>query len=373
MRSALVTVLVLTIAALGCSEDAEWSGMISEAAGVTVVQNPATPIEREEVLLRSDLTVEDPDWRDIVDLAATGDEVILLDRPGHRIIRVDGSTGEIIASFGREGAGPGEFERPFGVAVAGDRIYVGDSGSAGIDVFDASGNYIETIRTGGLVFSLHSAEEEGVFFRRGMGGEQQWLRLTPGSTEAMPLSVEPWEQAASQFDGACIRSTAGPSGITEILCSTMIFRHLGPDGRMVRQVSADLPTEPVEENVLDEHLASVRQTMASSGMPSALIRRQVDQQRELLSSNPRFREVQHSGDLYVVWEQKHPDLGLEPAEFHFFDEIGRWLASSSISAPLHDFLVTNDRIYALEIDEVTGLKSLRSYVLPPEIDGGAQR
>ncbi len=74
--------------------------------------------------------------------ASTG-EIYVSDGYGnHRVVRMS-AAGEPIASFGRAGSGPGEFELPHGIAIdAQDRIYVADRGNRRVQVFDREGRFL---------------------------------------------------------------------------------------------------------------------------------------------------------------------------------------------------------------------------------------
>lgn len=76
------------------------------------------------------------------DLAfASNGEIYVSDGYGNsRVVRFSKS-GEPIASFGRKGSGPGEFDLPHGIAIdARDRIYVADRSNQRIQVFDRDGH-----------------------------------------------------------------------------------------------------------------------------------------------------------------------------------------------------------------------------------------
>ena len=61
-----------------------------------------------------------------------------------RVVKYD-KDGKPLMKWGTRGKGPGEFNGPHGVAVSanGDRVFVSDRGNARIQVFDASGKFIE--------------------------------------------------------------------------------------------------------------------------------------------------------------------------------------------------------------------------------------
>ena len=64
--------------------------------------------------------------------------------PGkHRLLALDPKQGwKVVLEVGKEGEGEAEFEYPNGVALAGDRIYVADSVTNRLQVFDKQGQYL---------------------------------------------------------------------------------------------------------------------------------------------------------------------------------------------------------------------------------------
>lgn len=64
-------------------------------------------------------------------------------------VRVFDGDGEFLSRFGQPGQGPGDFERPYGIEVAGDRVFVYHR-RFDVSVWDTEGNFIrdrQTLRT----------------------------------------------------------------------------------------------------------------------------------------------------------------------------------------------------------------------------------
>lgn len=60
-----------------------------------------------------------------------------------RLVRLDPATGDR-TRFGGPGTAPGQFARPWGLAIRGDELYVADSGNARIQVLDLDGQVLRT-------------------------------------------------------------------------------------------------------------------------------------------------------------------------------------------------------------------------------------
>ncbi|MFC1545698.1 6-bladed beta-propeller [Gemmatimonadota bacterium] len=72
--------------------------------------------------------------------------IYVLDSKNHRV-QVFDHDHDYLFSFGRQGQGPGEFQRVECIDLdAAGNIYVGDPGNARIEVFDPSGTYLRSIR-----------------------------------------------------------------------------------------------------------------------------------------------------------------------------------------------------------------------------------
>jgi DNA-binding beta-propeller fold protein YncE len=83
-------------------------------------------------------------------------QIYVVDGVNNRI-RIFSSRGAPVSSFGREGAGDGEFKYPLGIDIAGpDRVYVADSGNHRIQIFDRAGGFIAKINLPGT--DRHAAD-----------------------------------------------------------------------------------------------------------------------------------------------------------------------------------------------------------------------
>eukprot|EP00058_Branchiostoma_floridae_P003903 XP_002589391.1 hypothetical protein BRAFLDRAFT_77833 [Branchiostoma floridae] len=60
-------------------------------------------------------------------------------------VEIDVGSNNPVLRFGQLGSQQGQFDRPIGVAVRGDRLYVADLGNNRVQVFDLSGNFLYTL------------------------------------------------------------------------------------------------------------------------------------------------------------------------------------------------------------------------------------
>ena len=82
-------------------------------------------------------------------LALSGDRLFIADSQRHQIVVCD-LRGKLVAKFGRRGRGPGEFNFPTHISVDSQhRIYVTDSLNCRIQVFDADGHFLRAFGRAG--------------------------------------------------------------------------------------------------------------------------------------------------------------------------------------------------------------------------------
>ena len=87
-----------------------------------------------------------------------GDTIVIADTRNHRIVLLDRDL-RFLTSFGREGAGPGEFDGPTALAVTPGGIVVAEMQNARFTVLDRAGRFVHTLGPAPAIHSFGVASD----------------------------------------------------------------------------------------------------------------------------------------------------------------------------------------------------------------------
>jgi hypothetical protein len=367
LKSGIAALSAAAILALsGCTPAGDaaraWQGTREQVGGVEVVRNPAAPLLRDgSASLRLLWSAPDPEaearhgeWAQPMELAASHDRVFVLDRMASRVYIVDAGDGRVVGAFGRRGGGPGEIDRPYGVAFTGGAVVVGENGRGSLERFTADGQYQGSASIGRVSFALLPLPS-GELYVSGMGG---WMRVGADGAQT-PLA---WpEPVALSFH--CERIGGGDGVLLRSDCSRPAFQMVGTDGTHVREVDVAMSPRAPDPELLEAHLVNVRNTLA--GMPAELVEEQIRSQRERMATVPAFRAAQQDAEgRILVWDQAPVDLDENAfATLHIFAPAGEYLATLPLQESWAAYAARHGVLYALVRAPVTGLISLKAYRL----------
>jgi hypothetical protein len=354
---------------LGCGEGEAPSGRTptrDTIAGVEVVRNSSTPrdgVRAGPAWLWHAPTTADVarfgEWESAVKLVVGGERVYVLDRMASRVYVVAGVDGTVEGTVGQRGAGPGEFDRPYGLAVSADELIVGNGAGASLERFRPDGSYLGSIAVGRLGFDLLSLASGELYLNSLLGSDGGWGRV---SAEGSVIEVAWPTPVEARFDD-CTRLGGGRGVLVRVACTSPIMQMASTDGRPVREITIDIPPRRPPAGMVEDHLAEVRQLMAQSGMTPDLIEAQVRQEKERLAVLPVVRGVRvDSGTgTIAVWEQIPEDLGGGAAKLHMVAASGEYLSAIEFAESWIDYAIHDRRIYALVLERDTGLVGLVAY------------
>lgn len=134
------------------SQKPEWKGKVETENGVKVINNPKEPLYGQIKLdLQEDLSIGSEDDKNyffyvVRDIAVDSEgNIYVLDARNYRIQKFN-SNGKYLQTIGRQGQGPGEFQRPIQIRLdeLTGNIYVRDV-PIDLHIFEKSGTYARTV------------------------------------------------------------------------------------------------------------------------------------------------------------------------------------------------------------------------------------
>jgi len=132
-------------------QNPQWKVTIEEGDGVKIIKNPNVPLYGEITLdLEEDLSIGNEEDENYMFFRAgppvvdSEENILILDRGNYRVQKYD-KDGKYLQSIGRQGQGPGEFERLSTLYIdTANNIYVEDSGQK-VHIFNEEGEFKNTI------------------------------------------------------------------------------------------------------------------------------------------------------------------------------------------------------------------------------------
>lgn len=416
-RSALSTAVAviptaLFVSACGGGETAaKLDATVDTVGGVVHIAYPAEPAgpmgwSADTVAVLGDAFAEDAYQFDGVimgGLAADADgNLYVLDRQGHRVLKY-GPDGGHLATFGREGEGPGELNQPVALAVGPhDTVWVADFSNLRFTGYPQDGGDPRTVGFSedfGLPGQRLTVLDDGFvttfrqlfFFRRGAGGGMDMSRGDDGEgdTRTVPIirldpALQPldtlWASPEAPMDmvqleaGNNVMITmmsrtfwpefqwgAFPDGSVAIADSVAYaIRIVGLDGGTARMITRAPPPRPVTE--ADRELARERVREESQGggiriggrgpsdeMQEELLRQRLEKMTfaDLVPRVVALR-VDPAGRLWVGVSEDTPD---EVDRIDVYDRDGTLLGELR-DFPFPDVFIGTDRIGVLRRDEL---------------------
>ena len=144
----------------------EWKGQMKTVDGITVLENPKTPIYEQPILtLSEDLRIGEEENRPeylfykISSIAVDREENIYVTDEGEKHIKVFNRQGEHLRTIGSPGQGPGELGRPTETFIAmNNELTVTDPRRRELHLFTTEGRYLES-RKFSTVYPMNIARD----------------------------------------------------------------------------------------------------------------------------------------------------------------------------------------------------------------------
>lgn len=364
-RAPLVVCLVLAACGGG---DFAWQGFVRDTLGHRQVVNPAAPLSGgESGLLELEWSTSGPAgaeelWAEPRQISVDGESIYLTDPQLSRIHRVS-LAGEPLPSIGRRGEGPGEFEEPWVALPAEGFLWVLDPPGGTFERVSVTGEPLGAVPTEGVIFEARSWLDS-LLIRRWREAEPVWWVVTPSGFDRR-LELPGLEPLEADEGSACARVSTGPGMIYRLRCRALEWERISATGQVEVRVSSPITAPEVTDEQLDHLLAVARRAMGELGVPAGQVELELDRIRDRPRVQMAFQELAadpRSG-LVVVWAQTPEDFGSGPAVVHLFSDSGVYLAMQKLGESWVDVTVRDGMLYALAVEEDTGLRWLRAYRL----------
>lgn len=366
--------MTLCVLLAGCGEsDTGWQGLVRDTLGYRQVVNPVDPLsEAEETLLDLEWATSGPTnsedlWAEPRQISVGQGTVFLTDPQLSRVHRVSVS-GEPLPAIGRSGRGPGEFEEPWIALADGEALWVLDPAGGKIERVSTTGESLGAVQTEGVIFEARRWSDS-LLVQRWTDAAPIWWVVTPsGFDRTLELpSLAPLE---ADEGSPCNRVSTGGGAIYLLRCRALEWHRIDPSGRPELVVSSPITAPEVTDGQLDRLLSTARRSMGDLGVPAGQVEVELDRIREQPRVQRAFQglAVDPSSRMVFVWEQMPDDFGVGPASIHLFSDSGVYLATERLQETWVDFTVDNGMLFALVLDEATGLRSLSAYrvQIPPD-------
>lgn len=377
--------LLFSLAACGGGDAAAAGPTVRDSAGIRIVQNDAPAwkdgegwsVADEAVL---DIGVVDGEAAYQLDgvrgVARLSDGRIVVADGGSLQVRFFSAEGRHLTSTGRQGGGPGEFERIGWLGVAaGDSVLVWDPEAARLTVLGPDGRLARVVSPGGLRASPQVAaamgdgsllvspgfdpteilnqpqgeySETAVWMRLPLaGGAPREVSRRPGQERFFSTSESGMFTSQPVTFGRGVFVAGAPDGYYAGESERYQVEHRGPDGALRRLIRRAHPPRPVTAADLDAHFSGLPAAPALS--PQAL-RKEFDRvpHRPTL---PAFAQLlaDGGGNLWV----RDPQPRREDARaWSVFDTGGRWLGTVETPAGLDVKQIGTDWVLGTAKDEL---------------------
>jgi hypothetical protein len=295
---------------------------------------------------------------------------------------LEAGTGRVIRTFGRRGAGPGEFRAAADLQVRADgSILVGERVPPRVHRFTREGRHLETLRP-----ALRTLPGNGEPAPAGVSALAGWSAAPGGGLIAriLTLGADPTRPASNRLLRVGANGSVGsvllewreegtlaapppifsprwwwaadPTGrVYYSSGSDYEVRVLGPDGRIERIIRRPAPHRPVPRAAGDRAIEAFRQSMIEGGAPADVVQTVVGK-LEVASHLPSIHGLWIDPDRRELWvgiPEVLEDLGeLRAGAYHLLDLDGRFLGRVPSPPGFRLHAVRDRQLLGVETDEL---------------------
>lgn len=339
----------------------------------------------------------------VSDVTVARDGTLYVSQPQEKVVKVYSAAGRYLRSFGREGAGPGEFDRPSTLGWRGDTLWVADPAQGRISLFRPDGTFLRSI-----AFSHTSRATDGRLQIPGSlladGSVLGWWQAPLNVLARGPVTVPMVRFTAAGEPINVIARTESRNEFGQLVDGTSRtyfpqpftdspLDAVAPDGSSVVIVRRNAATTPERtvfsvqrtdasgrvtlsrnysyrplplssgavDRALDEHVSGLGHTRIRTP-EAATLRRQL---REHLY-RPRFLPPVTAlvlGRDGTIWLRRE-ELGRPMAWWHVLDPSGRIIARAWFPARLDVRYADRTQLWAVKLDELDVPTLVRFRIVP---------
>jgi hypothetical protein len=381
-----------------CSSSAAWEGTVTDSAGVTIVNNTATPLWQagDEWTVTEDLKIGtvagEPEYQfgqlGFLDVGPDG-TIYAMDAQAQEVKAYD-AQGTFLRSIGGPGAGPGELGQGamFVLVDPEGGLAIPDLANRRVNRYSADGEPTTSFPIGieAGVPTIWALDNQGRLMSqlRGMNvpgmaalddGDPIVVYDTTGSVVDTVAVLPKGQSLAGVTEEQFSMVVFAPEPVWDLASDGSIyyamndqFRILvnGPDGNLTRIITKSVERKPVEDRDADAILRLMREQYAQFGVPPAQVE-QIIQGVGFADFYPSFLAVfiGPEGTLWVQKIQSARDLAgdagdefefnpqdIGSPEWEIFDGEGRFLGVVTLPERFRPVDVIGDQIYGIWQDDL---------------------
>lgn len=342
-----------------------------EVDGVTVVKNPGEPIYGEFTFnLMENLSIGGDPQEDNYyfprRVSLTVDDqgnVYVLDTGNFRVQKYDNS-GHYLASIGRKGQGPGEFQFPSKVELDGEgNLWVFDSPARALKVFTKDGTYKKSITIRAFIQPYFYISQEGFIFgyatnyRSPSGPHSAIMKIHPDGSQADTIARFEGELRANQtwfaihyYSNHLSISALNPHSFFYGFSSEYRIFIADGLGRTIRIIEKYEEPAPISKEEKEATIKDGKGIYAGIGSSRP---REKGEGVIFPSHRPFFRRI-FADDEERIYVTRYPSI-LEEDETKVFDVFGKdgsYLYRSRLT--FMPELIKAGSLYEIQTDEETG-------------------
>ena len=394
MRNAAILCAAVSFAACAAGDDAATSTIVRDSAGITIVENTFPDSADAEWWSIESVPLLDiggegvPETHAVfrvADVAQLGDGRVVVVNGGASDIRYYAQDGAHLATSGKQGEGPGEFQRPASLLVLpDDSLIVVDQRAARATVLDSAGAYVRDFRPeaggqpvvpvgrladGTLIATRTNVLRDGsppttglispevLVFSLLSDGTIDTLAAAPGAERYLEVGTQSINISTLAFGREPSYAVTGDLVVmaTQTAPSILFVSRDGDAKRILRTGRAMVPVTDAEKSALVEATADPNDPAGKAAFAERLTK----QSAEFV---PPYDHVvaADDGSLWVADYARH-----KPAErglWTVYDAEGRFAARIRLPASFVPHQIGEDYVLGVETDELD-VEHVRKYRL----------